>query len=88
MQSIKLCSHVGADGILRLEISVGITDKEMEVVGIYQQIEPSAPSKTPQGLGWSSGFFEQTYTSCQDAPIVIDYEGDFETREEVADGIY
>jgi hypothetical protein len=46
MQSIKLCSHVGADGILHLEIPVGITDKEMEVVVIYQQIEPSVLGRT------------------------------------------
>ncbi|MBD2168871.1 hypothetical protein H6G04_31325 [Calothrix membranacea FACHB-236] len=83
MQSIKLCSHVGSDGILHLEIPVGITDKEMEVMVIYQQIEPSAPAKTPQELGWPPGFFEQTYGSCQDDPIVIDYEGDFEIREEI-----
>ncbi|MCC5632599.1 hypothetical protein LC613_33875 [Nostoc sphaeroides CHAB 2801] len=83
MQSIKLCSHVGGDGILHLEIPVGITDKEMEVVVIYQQIEPSISTKTPEELGWPPGFFEQTYGSCQDDPIVIDYEGDFETREEI-----
>jgi hypothetical protein len=59
MQSIKLCSHVGGDGILHLEIPVGITDKEMEVVVIYQQIEPSAPPKTPEELGWPAGFFER-----------------------------
>ncbi len=59
MQSIKLCSHVGADGILHLEIPIGITDKERDVVGIYQQIEPSAPSKTPQELGWSPGFLNR-----------------------------
>ncbi|MEH2232875.1 MAG: hypothetical protein V7K71_25140 [Nostoc sp.] len=42
MQSIKLRSHVGSDGILHLEIPVGITDKEIEVTVTYQQLEPSA----------------------------------------------
>lgn len=88
MQSIKLCSHVGADGILHLEIPVGMTDKEIEVMVIYQTIEPSAPQKTPEELEWPPEFFEQTYGSCQGDPIVIDYEGDFETREEIVDGIY
>ncbi len=37
---------------------MGITDKEMEFVVIYQQIESSAPSKTPQELRWSPRFFE------------------------------
>ncbi|WP_193201001.1 hypothetical protein [Nostoc sp. MG11] len=83
MHSIKLCSHVGADGILHLEIPVGVKDKEIEVTVIYQQLEPSSGVKTSEELGWPPGFFEQTYGSCQDDPIVIDYEGDFETREEI-----
>lgn len=83
MQSIKLRFHVGSDGILHLEIPVGITDKKIEVTVTYQQLEPSARPKTPEELGWPPGFFEQTYGSCQDDPIVIDFEGDFETREEI-----
>jgi hypothetical protein len=81
MQSIKLCSHVGADGILHLEIPVGITDKEMEVVVIYQQIEASAPSKTPEELGWPTGFFEQTAGSLADDPIQRYPQGEYDTRE-------
>jgi hypothetical protein len=47
MQSIKLCSHVGADGILHLSIPTGITDKEIEVTVTYQQLEPIVPQKHP-----------------------------------------
>jgi hypothetical protein len=83
MQSIKLRSHVGSDGILHLEIPLGVTDKEIEVMVIYQQLESSATVKTPEELGWPSGFFEQTYGICQDDPIIIDSEGDFEIREEI-----
>ncbi|MBD2254797.1 hypothetical protein [Nostoc parmelioides] len=83
MQSIKLCSHVGSDGILHLEIPLGITDKEIEVMVIYQQLESSTTVITPEELGWPSGFFEQTYGICQDDPIIIDSEGDFEIREEI-----
>ncbi|MBD2492444.1 hypothetical protein [Aulosira sp. FACHB-615] len=81
MQSIKLCSHVGADGILHLEIPVGITDKEMEVVVIYQQIEPSATPKTPEELGWPPGFFERTAGSLADDPIQRYPQGEYDTRE-------
>ncbi|NWF58200.1 MAG: hypothetical protein HXY43_02480 [Fischerella sp.] len=83
MQSIKLRSHVGKDGILHLEIPVGITDKDLEVMVIFQPLELSAQMKTPEELGWPAGFFEQTYGSCQDDPIVIDSEGVFEQREEI-----
>ncbi|MBE9053597.1 hypothetical protein IQ243_24965 [Nostocales cyanobacterium LEGE 11386] len=82
MQSIKLCSHVGADGILHLEIPVGITDKEMEVVVIYQQIELSAPAKTLEELGWPPGFFERTAGSLVDDPIQRYPQGEYDQREQ------
>jgi hypothetical protein len=74
MQSIKLRSYVGSDGILHLEIPVEIRDIKIEVTVTYQQLEPSVSTKTPDELGWPAGFFEQTYGSCQDDPIVIDYD--------------
>jgi hypothetical protein len=83
MHSIKLKKRIGADGVLHLDIPVGITDKEVEIMVIYQPIETPKQQKTPEELGWPPGFFEQTYGSCQDDPIVIDYEGDFEKREEI-----
>ena len=83
MQSIKLKKPVGADGVLHLDIPVGITDKEVEIMVIYQPIEIPKQQKTPEELGWPPGFFERTYGSCQDDPIVIDSEGDFEEREEI-----
>ena len=81
MQSIKIRSRVGEDGILHLDIPLGMKDKEVEVMVIYQSIE--AATQTPEDLGYPPGFFEQTYGSCQDDPIVIDSEGDFERREEI-----
>jgi hypothetical protein len=35
-------------------------------------------------LGWPIGFFEATYGSCADDPIVREPEGDFEQREPIA----
>jgi len=81
MQSIKLCSHVGADGILHLSIPTGITDKEIEVTVIYQQLEPSASPKTPEELGWPTDFFEQTAGSLVDDPIQRYPQGEYDTRE-------
>jgi hypothetical protein len=83
MHSIKLKKRVGADGVLHLDIPVDITDKEVEIMVIYQPIEIPKQQKTPEELGWPPGFFERTYGSCQNDPIVIDSEGDFEKREEI-----
>jgi hypothetical protein len=42
------------------------------------------PQKSPEELGWPPGFFEQTYGSCEDDPILLDDEDSFEQREEAA----
>jgi hypothetical protein len=51
MQSVKIRSRVGQDGILHLEVLVGLKDKEVEVMVIYQPIEATTPTKTPEELG-------------------------------------
>jgi hypothetical protein len=90
MHSIKLrCSfrsglrpsHVGKDGILHLEIPVGLTDKEVEIMVIYQPLEPLTQQKTPEELGWLPGFFEQTAGCLQDDPLVRYPQGEYEERE-------
>lgn len=60
MQSIKLNTYVGDDGMLQLQIPVGVTNTEMEVVVIYQPIlaDPSQPdprSKVAEPIesGWA-----------------------------------
>lgn len=37
---------------------------------IYQSLDPSTPQKTPEELGWTPGFFEQTAGCLQDEPLV------------------
>lgn len=59
MHSIKLKKRVGADGVLHLDIPVGITDKEVEIMVIYQPLETSPQQKTPEKRGWMPGFFEE-----------------------------
>jgi hypothetical protein len=81
MQSIKLKKRVGADGILHFDIPVGIIDKEVEIMVIYQPIETSTQAKTPEELGWSPGFFEQTAGCLADDPIQRYPQGEYEERE-------
>ena len=68
MQSIKLKKRVGENGILHLDIPLGMKDKEVEVIVIYQSVETT---QIQEDLGYPTGLFEQTYGSCQDDPIVI-----------------
>lgn len=64
MQSIKLRRHVGQDGILHLDIPVGITEQEFEVMIIYQSVSSS-----------SRRSLEQFYGICADDPIMVDDQG-------------
>ena len=46
MKTITLNSHVGADGILTLQVPVKVTNADLEVVLIVQPVTPEA-----RGLG-------------------------------------
>ncbi|BAZ24189.1 hypothetical protein NIES4073_50810 [Kalymmatonema gypsitolerans NIES-4073] len=61
MQSIKLKKRVGADGILHLDIPVEITDKEVEIMVIYQPLETPTQPKRPRQRSWNPGFFLKKY---------------------------
>jgi hypothetical protein len=91
MKSITLQSHVGADGILRLQVPVNWADTDLEVMVIVQPIAPSQTAKpngerkrpTPEELGWPTGFFEQTFGSWQGEPLEREPQGEYEIREEL-----
>jgi hypothetical protein len=57
MESIKVRRHIGQDGILHLDIPVGMTEREVEVMVIYQ----SVPSSTTNAKS-----IEQFYGCIQD----------------------
>ncbi|MBF2017827.1 MAG: hypothetical protein IGS23_22050 [Rivularia sp. T60_A2020_040] len=81
MQSIKLKKRVGEDGILHLDIPLGMKDQEVEVMVIYQSIETAIATQTPSDLGYPPGFFEQTAGCLADDPIQRYPQGEFEERE-------
>ena len=83
MQSITLQSHVGVDGILKLQVPVGITNTDLEVMVVVQPIAPASGRKTPEDLGWPPGFFEQTAGCWQGEPLVREPQGEYEVRDEL-----
>lgn len=60
MQSIKLKSRVSSDGILQLQVPLELANKELELVIVYQPLEPVTKPKTPEELGYPPDFFEKT----------------------------
>jgi len=83
MHSIKLKKRVGADGVLHLDIPLGITDKEVEIMVIYQPLETPTQLKTPQQRGWMPGFFEEVIGGWVGEPLERPEQGDYEIREQL-----
>jgi hypothetical protein len=73
MEKIKVRSRSNEEGILHLDVPVGIKNTELEIT---LTISPAR-----QGKGYPPDFFEQTYGSCQDDPIALDDEGIYEDGE-------
>ena len=79
MESIKVRQRVGQDGILHLEIPVGLTDRDVEVMVIYQ----AAPVDTTAALS-----LEDFYGICADDPISIDELGIADALDEDLAGAF
>jgi len=76
MQSINIRSHVGADGILHLDIPIEITNMEIEVTVTIQTV-------SPQQRGWMPGFFEEVIGGWVGEPLERPEQGEYETREQL-----
>lgn len=81
MQSITVSSHVGKDGILRLQVPVGLTDVDLEVMVIIQPVGSTPAVNNSKSEGWPPGFFEQTFGCLRDDPLVREPQGEFEERD-------
>ena len=78
METITLNSHVGADGVLKLEVPVKLTNVDLEVVLIVQPVTPES-----KDLGWPAGFFEEVAGGWQGGQLVREDQGEYEIRKEL-----
>ncbi|WP_414574750.1 hypothetical protein [Anabaena sp. CCY 9402-a] len=69
MESIKIRSHVGADGILHLDIPIEIANTEIEVTVTIQTV-------SPQQRGWMPGFFEEVIGGWVGEPLERPEQGE------------
>jgi hypothetical protein len=79
MESIKIRQHVGQDGILHLEIPVEMTERDMEIVVIYQPVQ-ALPTVEPS--------LESLYGICADDPIILDDRGILEALDNDLTGAF
>jgi hypothetical protein len=64
----------GADGVLHLDVPVGVADTDCEVVVVVQARAGDRP-------GWLLGFFEALGQGWQGEPLVRPPQGEYERRE-------
>jgi hypothetical protein len=78
METIKLKTHIGSDGVLKLELPTKLTNRELEVLVVMQPLDEEVDE-----LGWPIGFFERTYGALADDPIERPPQPPLEVRDEI-----
>ena len=80
METYRSLGKVGDDGILHLDIPVGVPNSEFEVVVVLQPRAGATQPEAPEDPGWPPGYFEQTAGSIQDPTFRCHDQGEFEKR--------
>jgi hypothetical protein len=73
MHTVTLKSRVGPDGVLRLELPVGMRDVDLDVVVV---VNPATAADA-----WPPEFFSQVVGSIDDPTFIRPPQGEPETRE-------
>ena len=83
MKSILLRSHVDLDGILRLQIPIGLTNTDVDIALVVQPLSTAESKPVERSSGWQPGFFEEGIGSWAGEPLVRERQGKYEIREEL-----
>jgi hypothetical protein len=65
METIKLKTHIGQDGILRLELPEHIRNRDIEILVVLQPVQ----NEPVDAMGYPIDYFDETYGSMADDPI-------------------
>jgi hypothetical protein len=79
METIKLQTQVTDDGLLKLELPTGMTNRKLEVLIVIQPVEETEVDE----LGWPVGFFDRTYGALADDPIERPVDFPLDVRDEI-----
>jgi hypothetical protein len=82
-EPIQFHQRVGADGVLSLQIPLGISEADSEVLITIQPLSASATESISEDEDWHA-FIESTYGSCADLGLERHDQGVFEEREPLA----
>ncbi len=56
MQTVTLRSHVGEDGVLRLDVPLEIVNTDLEVTVVVQPIAPLPSTKSHEETAWANAW--------------------------------
>ncbi|MCY7407523.1 MAG: hypothetical protein LH631_09140 [Alkalinema sp. CAN_BIN05] len=87
MKSIKARQHVGQDGILHLNIPVGLVEREVEVMVIYQPVLSYAVIEE-KALAPVCKSLESLYGICAEDLIILDSLGISESLDDELVGAF
>jgi len=79
---IRFSSRVGDDGVLSVQISLGHSKANKEVLVTIEPTEKQEPNSAQRQLSWPE-FLQTTYGSCADLGLERGEQGDFEQREPI-----
>jgi len=79
METITFKTHVGKDGILKLEMPKEVVNQDVEITVTVTTLEPQPTDAN----GWPLGYFDSTYGSLADKPIERGDQGQIELRDQL-----
>lgn len=86
MQNIHLKkAYIGEDGILKVQMPTTVKNSQLEVFVIFK---PATEEKIPRHQGWPPDFFDRTWGSCADDPILIDEDGISAELDDKLEGVF
>ena len=78
METLTIHAHTGHDGVLRIDVPVGIADVDCEIVVTI----PASGARPMTPEEWSE-FVDRTAGSLADDPLERLPQGDYEQRDEL-----
>ena len=83
MQIIQLKTHIGADGVLRVQMPPEFKNRDLEAILIVDVLAEQELIETPKPSGWQPGFFADVIGGWVGEPLVREKQGDYEVREKL-----
>jgi hypothetical protein len=80
MISIHLKTHAGPDGTVNLTVPTGFHETDLDVLVVLNPVEATGQNGPAATAVWPAGFFEETYGSCQQEPLIRPPQAKPDTR--------